>query len=178
MKSNIFLKNLELTERMGNYVTNRNNILSQKLGENLKAYWTIEVIRENYQVHLHFQSNEGDLNIESINEDFFTAFDKVCELLEKQYARLKQKKRDISLHSSPVYVPDFLENQEDEVEVAKDSVIKRKKFNLKPMMEEEAILQMQLLKHNFFFFYNGNTNSMCLLYKRKDGYLGLIEGVQ
>lgn len=54
-------------------------------------------------------------------------------------------------------------------------IVKRKVFEIKPMFEEEAILQMELLGHKSFMFYNANIDKMCLLYKRKDGNYGLIE---
>ena len=46
---------------------------------------------------------------------------------------------------------------------------------MKPMTEEEAILQMHLLGHNFFIFRDSETNQICVLYQRKDGYYGVIE---
>ena len=54
-------------------------------------------------------------------------------------------------------------------------IIKRKKVDMKPMSEEEAMLQLDLLGHDFFVFYNIDTDSACILYKRKDGYYGLID---
>ena len=54
-------------------------------------------------------------------------------------------------------------------------ILKRKSFRLTPMMEEEAILQMELLNHNFFVFLNGNTDEVNILYKRGEGGYGLIE---
>lgn len=54
-------------------------------------------------------------------------------------------------------------------------IVKRKIFEMKPMYEDEAILQMEMLGHSSFMFYNAATGKMCLLYKRKDGNYGLIE---
>lgn len=54
-------------------------------------------------------------------------------------------------------------------------IVKRKIFKMKPMFEEEAILQMEMLGHNSFMFFNANIEKMCLLYRRKDGNYGLIE---
>lgn len=54
-------------------------------------------------------------------------------------------------------------------------IVKRKVFELKPMHEEEAVLQMEMLGHKSFMFYNASTNKYCLLYRRNDGDLGLIE---
>ena len=54
-------------------------------------------------------------------------------------------------------------------------IVKRKTFEMKPMYEDEAILQMEMLGHSSFMFYNAAIAKMCLLYKRKDGNYGLIE---
>ena len=62
-------------------------------------------------------------------------------------------------------------NDED----AKEKIVKRKNIEMKPMDEEEAILEMELLGHNFFVYKDMDTNKVCVLYKRKDGNYGLIE---
>ena len=54
-------------------------------------------------------------------------------------------------------------------------IVKRKIFEMKPMFEDEAILQMEMLGHSSFMFFNAKIEKMCLLYKRKDGNYGLIE---
>lgn len=54
-------------------------------------------------------------------------------------------------------------------------IVKRKVFEMKPMFEDEAILQIEMLGHDFFMFFNADTGKMCMLYKRKDGNYGLIE---
>lgn len=59
--------------------------------------------------------------------------------------------------------------------MSKGKIVKRKVFEMKPMYEEEAILQMETLGHASFMFYNADIENMCLLYKRKDGNYGLIE---
>ena len=66
-----------------------------------------------------------------------------------------------------------LEKQEEEDD--KPKIVRRKKFNIKPMNHEEAVLQMELLGHNFFVFRDGETFDMSVIYKRKDGNYGLIE---
>ena len=64
-----------------------------------------------------------------------------------------------------------------EEEKTEGVIVKRKVFNLKPMYEEEAILQIELLGHPSFMFLNAETEKICLLYKRKDGNYGIIETV-
>lgn len=56
-----------------------------------------------------------------------------------------------------------------------NKIVKRKKFPMKPMYEKEAILQMEMLGHPFFIFFNEDIQEICVLYKRKDGDYGIIE---
>ena len=62
-----------------------------------------------------------------------------------------------------------------EEEEPKEKIVKRKDIEMKPMDEEEAILEMELLGHSFFVYKDMDTNKTCVLYKRKDGNYGLIE---
>ena len=83
-----------------------------------------------------------------------------------------------------VTIPHILEglriafNNFDEVASEEDDhgeVVKVKKFNIKPMSTEEAILQMELVEHNFFVFKDSDTDNVNVVYKRKDGNYGLLE---
>ena len=62
----------------------------------------------------------------------------------------------------------------DEIE-ENDKIVRRKELNTKPMDEEEAMLQMEMLGHDFFIYKDRDTKRICILYKRKDGNYGLIE---
>jgi putative sigma-54 modulation protein len=63
---------------------------------------------------------------------------------------------------------------ESDEEISNNKIVKRKTLDIKPMCEEEAILQMDLLGHEFFVFKHAETLEMCVLYRRKDGNYGLI----
>ncbi|MDI6828883.1 MAG: sigma 54 modulation/S30EA ribosomal C-terminal domain-containing protein, partial [Armatimonadota bacterium] len=70
--------------------------------------------------------------------------------------------------------------EEEEAEILEEEeempeIVRTKKFALKPMLPEEAALQMELLNHDFFVFLNADTNAISVIYKRKDGHYGLIE---
>lgn len=67
---------------------------------------------------------------------------------------------------------DFEVPEDEEEEVPK--IIKRKEMEMKPMDEEEAMLQIELLNHDFFVFKNIDEDCVSVLYKRKDGKFGII----
>jgi putative sigma-54 modulation protein len=70
-------------------------------------------------------------------------------------------------------VPEYIE--EDQAEEQERKVVKRKTFPVRPMSVEDAIIEMELLGHNFFAFVNIDTERTNVLYLRKDGDLGLLE---
>ncbi|PMQ02487.1 MAG: ribosomal subunit interface protein [Dictyoglomus sp. NZ13-RE01] len=102
------------------------------------------------------------------NQDFRTCVDLVVDKLEAQLKKLKEKMIDKGRRS--LSLSEYLSSEEE----SKPKVVKVKKFGLKPMDIEEAILQMEMLGHDFFLYLDAETEKISLLYKRKDGNYGLI----
>jgi putative sigma-54 modulation protein len=182
LEVDIFARNLEVTERIHDYVTKKVSKLDKYLS-------TIEEIR----VDLAFVKsarNASDRNVSQITirgkgyilrseeraEDIFTAIDQALEKIQRQIERYKGKRRRGRGDGTPVgeaFTPqeELLEEEEEEAVIAR-----RKEFTLIPMNEAEAIEQMKLLGHeNFFIFYNAETNAINVLYARRDGTYGLIQ---
>ena len=107
---------------------------------------------------------------EEESDTFITALDRSMESLErqirKQKTRLEKRLKSDAFIDEPV--PEFAE----EVEF---KIVKKKVYTAKPMSVEEAILQMNLLGHNFYIFSNSETEDKNVVYKRKDGNYGVIE---
>lgn len=105
--------------------------------------------------------------------DMKAAIDLVAEKVEKQARRLKGKLED--RHSPkaapPVEAATPIEGEEEEEPRV---IVKTKRYNLKPMDAEEAIMQMELLGHDFFVFESAENESFAVLYRRRDGDYGLI----
>jgi len=122
------------------------------------------------------------LRAEETSDDMFAAVDAVMEKLERQIERYKGKRwlnRGAGSGAEALGVAAAEEVDEavevDEAEAA-GVIARRKRFQVAPMNEVEALEQMQLLGHNnFFVFYNADTNHINVLYRRKDGSFGLIE---
>ena len=109
---------------------------------------------------------------EERGEDLFTAIDKVTSIMDRQVehykGKLYEKGRGSSLARNAF-------NPEVETAEPVKKITKVKRFAVKPMSVAEAIDQMELLGHDFFLFFNAETDSLNLLYRRKDGNYGLIE---
>ena len=112
--------------------------------------------------------------------DAFAAVDKVVDKLEHRLSKLKGKlvnrshpRRNGSLESP---LGNLTQNDDDtDAEEGHPRIVKTKQFAIKPMTPEEATLQMELLGHDFFFFTNADTEMAAVVYRRKDGHVGLID---
>ena len=99
------------------------------------------------------------------------AIDKIADKLERQIRKNKEK---INKKVNKTLINDFEYDLVDELS-EDEKVVKRKNVELKPIDEEEAIIQMEMLGHSFFVYKDVNTNEVCVLYKRKNGNYGIIE---
>ena len=106
----------------------------------------------------------------------YASIDKTVNILERQVRKYKTRlqKRYQNNNQTIRFENVTPLTTGDDAEV-KPKLVKRKKFNLKPMMTEEAILQMELLRHNFFVYTDAETSDFAVVYKRKDGNYGLIQ---
>ena len=109
------------------------------------------------------------------DETFRNALDRAVYLIERQIR--KNKTRLERRLRSGAFEGGILETGEDFEEEAEFN-IRRKSFSIKPMSVEEAIMQMNLLDHEFFVFKDDKSGEVCVVYKRKDGNYGLIETVE
>lgn len=100
------------------------------------------------------------------NEDMYLAIDQIVPKLEKQIIKYKGK----AFAKHPVN-----HKEEDSIRKMVPEVVKRKAFDLKPMSVEEAVLQIDLIGHDFFVFRNSESDKINIIYKRQDGDYGLIE---
>jgi putative sigma-54 modulation protein len=109
--------------------------------------------------------------------DAFTAVDRVVDKLEHQLAKLKGK---LIGRSHPRRQGSLSAPRADEGDGGQDAerrplIFKTKQFAIKPMTPEEAVLQMELLGHDFYFFTNAETDRAAVVYRRNDGNVGLID---
>ncbi|MRS13268.1 MAG: ribosome-associated translation inhibitor RaiA [Actinobacteria bacterium] len=102
--------------------------------------------------------------------DMFAAIDLVAEKLESQVRKYKNKVVDRHTRGAPAPAPAVPVSEEEEP----PAIVKTKTVSSKPMSTEEAILQMELLGHDFFVFRAEDTEGMSVLYRRNDGDYGLI----
>jgi putative sigma-54 modulation protein len=109
----------------------------------------------------------------------FAALYAVCDKVEHQVKRLKDKRVARShpkrVRTQRVEVPSLDDDEDEEQDSGPARIVKTKEFTIKPMTAEEAVLQMDLLGHDFFLFTSSETGRAAVIYRRNDGNFGLIE---
>ena len=129
-------------------------------------------MKDNEQIiEVTIPTTKFTLRAEEKNKDLYAAIDLVTDKLERQFR--KNKTRLKAKYKKEV-VPDFIFDFEVTEEENEDKIVKRKKVDGKPMDEQEAILQMELLGHDFYVFNNIDEECISVLYRRKDGNYGII----
>ena len=124
-----------------------------------------------------FRGRQVLLRAEEASGDMYASIDAACKKLEKQILRhktkLSKRLRDSAFESEDRI---YLEAEEDvEEEAGAPRIVRTKRFAIKPMTEEEAALQLEMLGHSFFVFANCESGQVNVLYQRRDGDYGLIE---
>ena len=175
MVFNIRGSKLEVTEAIKAYIEKRIGRLD-KYFENpgeMKANVLVHPSGVSQVVEVTIPAPKVILRAEDRDKDLYTAIDGVVEKLERQIRKNKTKmKHKIHNERFTFMNMDFDITEEEE---NKNTIIKRKQVDVKPMSEEEAVLQMYLLGHDFFVFKNAEDGHIAVVYKRKDNNYGIIE---
>ena len=127
--------------------------------------------KQRYAVRITVDSNGTLFRGEGRGENLFTATDKVVTIMDRQIEHYKGKLYDKGRGSS--FTRAKLGEEAEAPQLR--NVVKIKRFTVKPMSVAEAVDQMELLGHDFFLFFNAESEELNLLYRRKDGKYGLIE---
>ena len=172
-------KNLDITPSLKEYVEKRVKKVTKyfdKTGD-ITVILSVEKGRHQTGNFHHVEVTVPVIGLlirgEERTADMYSSIDQVMDKIEKQIGKYKTKlekkfrgsgfRADVA---STVVVPPEMEE---------DAIVRTKKFAVKPMDAEEAILQMNLLNHDFFMFLNIESEQVNVVYRRKDGCYGLLE---
>ena len=162
---------IEITNSMKEYVKEKLSKLDKYSLNEMTANVLVKIRNYTQKVEVTIPLKTLILRAEEESEDFYSAVDLVVNKLERQIrknkTKLKKKEKNGIKEFNMESILDIPNEEEQE--------IKRKKIEIKPMNLEEAILQMELLGHNFYMYKDSDLNSITLVYKRKSGGYGVIE---
>ncbi|MBP1926367.1 putative sigma-54 modulation protein [Sedimentibacter acidaminivorans] len=172
MKVNIYGKNMQLTEALKEATIKKVERLDKFFQTDVEAKVVLSIERKNQKVEVTIPFNGRIARVEESSDDMYNSIDEAVESLEQQLRKYKTKLQDKKHSSESIKFENFESLDEEDNDF---KVVKTKKFAIKPMNIEEAVLQMDLLKHNFFVFLNADSEEVNVVYKRKDSNYGLIE---
>ena len=173
MKYNIHGSKVKVTPSIKSYIESKIGKLDKYLEnpDEITASIVVRVRGLEQIVEVTIPVRGVTIRNEEGNRDLYAAIDLVVDKLERQIrknkTRIKKKIKTVDYG--------FIDIEVDKDEADTNKIVKRKTIDNKPMSEEEAILQMNLLGHEFFVFENVDSHTTSVLYRRKDGNYGIID---
>ncbi len=176
MEINVRGKNIDATPALVEYANKKLGKLERYFDRAADAQVVLSVIREEHIVEVTFNLDGMILRGEESTGDMYASIDAVVDKLEKQIDKYKTRMNKTLRQRGMRIMSEKHAAREAEDRAEEDpKLVRTKRFTLKPMNVEEAIMQMDLLGHTFFVFNNSDNDSVNVVYKRKDGDYGLIE---
>jgi len=172
---NIRGKNIEITQPLREYVEKRVGKITKYFDNMDEISVLLSVEKERQIVEVTAEVRGGlILRGQESTSDMYTSIDLVVEKLERQIHKQKTK-LERRFRNGGMRTEAFAEAKVQIEDESEYPIVKTKHFVVKPMDVQEAIMQMNLLNHNFFVFRDAQTEQICVVYKRTAGAYGLLE---
>ncbi|MZQ75893.1 MAG: ribosome-associated translation inhibitor RaiA [Peptoclostridium sp.] len=175
MKVTVSGKNIQITDALQSSVETKLSKLEKYFNKEIEATATLSTQKNLQKIEVTIPVDGSILRGEEVQENLYVAIDLVVDKLARQLRKYKEKlqtkeHKTIRFENIEPYVV-----EEGEEAKAESKIVRRKRIGLKPMMEEEAVLQMELSGQDFYVFINAETDETNVVYKRKAGNYGIIE---
>ncbi len=165
-------KNLDITDGLRAAIEEKIQKLERYFTESTEVIVTLSATKNRQKIEVTIPMKGSIIRAEEVSSDMYVSIDLVEEVIERQLRKYKNKlidKEQNAVHLSQQFIEEEIPEEEE------ISIIRSKRFAMKPMDPEEACVQMELLGHNFFVFRNSETDEVNVVYKRKGNTYGLIE---
>ena len=172
-------KNMTVNEGVKERTINKLSKLEKFLPDGTDTYVTFSENKHLTKMEVSIPMHKRMLRAEVSNSDINTCMDEALDILERQVvkykSRLRDRRRRSVATSDELTFLDVAAPVEDSETSPEIIITRTKRFSLKPMDAQEAVMEMELLNHNFYVFRNSWTDEINVVYKRNDGEYGLIE---
>lgn len=177
MRYSIIGKNTTVTEALKQKVVNKIDRIGKLFPDETEVVVTLSVVKLDHTIEVTVKLPKRILRAEVTQPDMYAAIDEVVDVLEKQMVKYKNRLRDKSRRDNSFMeeLHVFENNNNEGIEDGTLNIAKTKRFAIKPMDAEEAVMEMELLGHSFFVFRNSKTDEVNVVYKRRNGTYGLID---
>ena len=168
-------KNVEVTDSIREYAEEKLSKLERQLADPTRVELELAVernpsISQNHVAEATIWTKGPILRAREASADHKASIDQLVDKLERQVKRYREKRRSRRQQVPAAELP------EDAIPIEEEPrIVKSKQFAIKPMSAEEAVLQLELVGHDFFVFQNGDSGEVNVVYRRRDGAYGLIE---
>ena len=172
MKVNILGRNYRTYGKLEETIEKKLDKLGKYFSDDITANVVLSHVAGRDKIETTISAKGTIFRAEDISNDIYESIDVVVDKLSSQMSKFKGKLQK-RYNDNKALKFEFLPGIEEEEEHGE--VVKKKVFELRPMDEEEAILQMEMLGHQFFVYLDADAGTVNVLYKRKDGDYGLLE---
>lgn len=165
-------KNIDITPGLRTAIQDKLGKLEKYFTPETDIVVTLSVEKDRQKIEVTIPVKGNIIRSEQVSSDMYISIDLVEEIIERQLRKYKNKIVDKHQDGGNLQKT-FIEKET--VEDEEIQIIRTKQFGIKPMYPEDACVQMELLGHSFFVFYNAETEEVNVVYKRKGNTYGLIE---
>ena len=167
-------KNIDVTPGLKSCIEQKLGKLERYFTPETEIIVTLSVEKERQKIEVTIPVKGHIIRSEQSSNDMYVSIDLVEEVIERQLRKYKNKLVARNQEGSN-FKQEFLESEDTSSEDDEIKIIRTKRFGIKPMFPEDACIQMDLLGHDFYVFFNAETEEVNVVYKRKNGTFGLIE---
>jgi len=166
-------RNIEVTDGLKEAVEEKLGKLDRFFAPDTEVKVTLSVEKERQKIEVTIPVKGSIIRSEQVSNDMYVSIDLVEEVIERQLKKYKNKLID-KQQDATAFAQEYIDKEfvDDDADV---KIIRTKRFDVKPMDPEEACVQMELLGHSFYVFFNSETEQINVVYKRKGSTYGLIE---
>ena len=166
-------RNIEVTDGLKAAVEEKLGKLDRFFAEDTEVTVTLSVEKERQKIEVTIPVKGSIIRSEQVSNDMYVSIDLVEEVIERQLKKYKNKLID-KQQDAAAFAQEYIDKEyvDDDADV---KIIRTKRFDVKPMDPEEACVQMELLGHSFYVFFNSETEEVNVVYKRKGNTYGLLE---
>jgi putative sigma-54 modulation protein len=173
MDITVTFRHLESTDALRDYAREKVSRIKKYVGTPADVAVVLSLEKHRHQAEITLNTNGITVNAKDVTEDMYAAIDLAVDKLERQVKKHKEKIKD---HKPGERTARYnIVSSEPALPAQGERIIKTESIFIKPMSVDEAIMQMDVMNNDFLVFTNAQTQKVNVLYRRRDGYLGLIE---
>ena len=167
-------KNIDVTPALKETIEKKLGKLERYFTPETEIIVTLSVEKDRQKIEVTIPVKGTIIRSEQSSSDMYVSIDLVEEVIERQLRRYKTKL--VAKHQDESnFKKEFFEEEVQESLEEPIKIIRTKRFGIKTMYPEDACVQMELLGHDFYVFFNAESEEVNVVYKRKNGTYGLIE---